>query len=159
ADDLHKVAFTKLAGDCAENARATRIVFGIDQHDRIRVELHVRPVLATGRALGADDDSPHHGLLLQFAAGDNRLDAADDDVTQARRAALAAAEDLDAHHFASARVIGDRHAGFLLNHDEPSLLGCFAGAFDLGDFRTGLLRLDDHALQDPPLQLRQRRRL
>src|SRR5207248_1956611 len=81
--DLHEVAFTQLAGDGAEDAGAAGIVLGVNQHDGVGVELDVAAILAAGRTLGANDDRSHDGFLFQFAAGDHRLDTADDDVAQA----------------------------------------------------------------------------
>src|SRR5207248_6598931 len=115
---------------------AARIVLRVDQDDGVGVELDVAAVLAPRRALGAHDDGPHDRLLFQLAAGDDRLDAANNDVSQARRAAFAAAEDLDAHHFASAGVISDRHAGFLLDHAAPSFFDwLYCGAVDFRNLR------------------------
>src|SRR4029077_8217880 len=104
ADNLHEVPFAELAGNSTEDARAAGIVFGIDQHDGVGVELHVGAVLAARRAFGAHDHCSNHRLLFDFTAGNYRLEAANEDIAEACRAALRAAEDLDAHHFLRAGV-------------------------------------------------------
>src|SRR5205823_4809358 len=61
------------------------------------------------------------GLLFDFAAGNDRLDAADDNIAKAGRAALAAAEHLEAHHFLGAGVVGHRQPRLHLNHGNSPL--------------------------------------
>src|SRR5438477_12520858 len=87
-DDLHEVAITELAGDGAEDARAAGVILGVDQHDGVGVELDVGAVLAAGGAFGADHHGADDGFLFDFAASNDGLDAANDDIAQASGAAL-----------------------------------------------------------------------
>ena len=63
------------------------ILVVVDDHHRVAVEADVAAVGAAGRLLAADDHRPHDRLLLDVAAGDHALDAADDDVAQPGRSA------------------------------------------------------------------------
>src|SRR6185503_10397945 len=122
AHDLHEFAVAELPGHGPEDPRPAGIVLRVDNHHGIAVELDVAAVLAAGGALGANHHRPDHCLLLDFAAGNDALDAANNDVPDARRATAGAAEHLDAHHFFGAGVVGHRHPAFLLNHGCCSLL-------------------------------------
>src|SRR5262249_13307369 len=91
--DLHEALLAEFAGDRTEDAGAARVLLVVDQHDRVAVEAHVTAVVAAGGALDADDHALDDVAGLDVAARDRLLDARDDDVTEARVAALVAAKD------------------------------------------------------------------
>ena len=93
----------------------------------ILVELDVAAVSATNFLLNAHDDTADDVALLNAAVGHCLLDAADDDVAEARVTALGAAQDLDALHLASAGVVGNARAWFA----SESLLQSFFRSFTI----------------------------
>src|ERR687891_1306433 len=86
-DDLHEPAVAQLAGHRPEDARATRVVLGVDDHRRVLVERDVGPVVAPELLLRAHDDGLDDLALLDRALGRRLLDRGDDDVAPARVAA------------------------------------------------------------------------
>src|ERR1700712_433832 len=115
-DDLHELLLAQLAADRAEDAGATRIVVGLDDHGRVLVELDVATVGAAALLDGADDDGFDDVALLDVSTGDGVLDGRHDDIADARVAPLRTTEHPDAQDFLGTRVIGDLHTRFLLNH-------------------------------------------
>src|SRR6476661_2814211 len=105
--DLHEVALAQLAGDGAEDARATWVVLGVDDHRRVLVERDVGAVGAAERLLGAHDDRRDDLALLDRPLRVGGLDGGGDDVAHVGVAALVAALDADAEDLAGARVVGD----------------------------------------------------
>src|SRR5262249_45760053 len=55
ADDLHEVAVAEFAGHGAEDARAARILFRVDEHHGVAVEADVAAVGPAVGRLAADD--------------------------------------------------------------------------------------------------------
>src|SRR3954451_1795884 len=116
ADDLHEVAVAQLAGHRPEDARAARVVRGVDDHGGVLVERDVRPVLAPELLLRAHDDGLDDLALLDRALRVGLLDGGGDDVADAGVAPPRAALDADAEDLARAGVVGDLEAGLVLNH-------------------------------------------
>src|SRR5215217_3264287 len=115
-DDLHEVAVAQLAGDRPEDARAPRVVLGVDDHGGVLVEGDVRAVVAPEFLLRAHDDRLDDLALLDRALRVGLLDGRGDDVADARVAAAGAALDADAEDLARAGVVGDLQAGLVLDH-------------------------------------------
>src|SRR4051812_19515517 len=115
-NDLHEVAVAQLAGDRAEDARAARVVGGVDDHGGVLVERDVGAVLASELLLGPDDDRGDHFPLLDVAVGDRLLDRGDDRVADAGVAALRAAANADAEDLTRTRVVGHAQACLGLDH-------------------------------------------
>src|SRR5687767_4072935 len=113
--DLHEVAVTQLARDGAEDARAARVVGGVDQDRGVLVEGDVGPVVAAELLLGADHHRRHDLALLDRAVRDRLLDRADDDVADPGIAAVRPTAHADAEHLARAGVVGDLEPGLLLD--------------------------------------------
>src|SRR5258705_4612959 len=128
-DDLHEALLAQLAADRAEDARATRIVVGLDEDGGVLVELDVAAVGAAALLDGADDDGLHYLAALDAAAGDGVLDGRHDDVADAGVTPCRAAEHADAQDLLGARVVGDLHPRFLLNHSISSTWLCVHGRF------------------------------
>src|SRR3954469_5677288 len=82
-DDLHEVAVAQLAGHRPEDARAARVVRGVDDHGGVLVERDVRPVLAPELLLRAHDDGLDDLALLDRALRVGLLDGGGDDVADA----------------------------------------------------------------------------
>src|SRR3954468_13212216 len=116
ADDLHEVAVAQLARHRAEDARAARVVGGVDDHRGVLVEGDVGAVLAPEGLLGAHDDGGDDLALLDGALRVGRLDRRGDDVAHARVAALVAALDADAEDLASAGVVRHLQPRLVLDH-------------------------------------------
>src|SRR5262249_2768389 len=81
-DDADELLVAQLPADRAEDARAARVVLGVDQHHGVAVETDVTAVVAPRRLLRPHDHAAHHVARLDFAAGDRLLHRGDDDVTQ-----------------------------------------------------------------------------
>src|SRR3954463_11155935 len=103
ADDLHEVAIAQLARDGAEDARAARVVGGVDDHRGVLVEGDVRAVLAPELLLRAHDDRLDDLALLDGALRIRLLDRRRDDVADPGVAPPRAALDADAQDLARAR--------------------------------------------------------
>src|SRR5215212_3411687 len=116
ADDLHEVAVAQLAGDRPEDARAARVVGGVDDHGGVLVEGDVGPVVAPELLLRAHDDRLDDLALLDGALRVRLLDGGRDDVPDARVAAARAAHHADAEDLTGARVVGDLEPGLVLDH-------------------------------------------
>src|SRR5437867_9241698 len=114
--DLHEVALAQLAGDRAEDARAARVVLGVDDHRRVLVEGDVRAVLAAEGLLRAHDDGLDDLALLDRALRVGLLDGGGDDVADPRVAPARAALHADAEDLAGARVVSDLEARLVLDH-------------------------------------------
>src|SRR5260370_22422668 len=78
ADDAGETFLAQLTRHRAENARAARVLLGVDQHEGIAVEPDVAAVLATGGFLRPHDHALDHLAGLDFAARNRLLDAGDD---------------------------------------------------------------------------------
>src|SRR3954447_11303471 len=115
-DDLHEVPVAQLARHRAEDARAARVVGGVDDHGGVLVEGDVGAVLAAELLLRPDDDGGHDLALLDVAVRDRLLDRGDDRVADAGVAALRASAYADAQDLARAGVVGDAEACLRLNH-------------------------------------------
>src|SRR5215211_4938162 len=115
-DDPHEAAVAQLARDGAEDARAARVVRGVEDHRGVLVERDVGPVLAAELLLRAHDDGLDDLALLDGALRVRLLDGRGDDVPHARVAAAGAAHDADAQDLARARVVGDLEPGLVLDH-------------------------------------------
>src|ERR687893_1012961 len=63
-DDLHEAAVAQLAGHGPEDARAARVVLGVDDHRGVLVEGDVGAVVAPELLLRAHDDRLDHFALL-----------------------------------------------------------------------------------------------
>src|SRR3954466_13076637 len=95
-DDLHEPAVAQLAGHRPEDARAARVVLGVDDHGGVLVEGDVGAVVAPERLLRAHDDGGDDLALLDRALRVGLLDGGGDDVPHAGVAALVPALDADA---------------------------------------------------------------
>src|SRR3954453_8991038 len=115
-DDLHEVAVAQLARHRAEDARAARVVGGVDDHGRVLVEGDVGAVLAAELLLGPYDHGGHDLALLDVAVRDRLLDRGDDAVADAGGAALRASADADAQDLARAGVVGHAKSCLRLDH-------------------------------------------
>src|SRR5207237_10269256 len=107
ADDLHEVLLAQLARDGPEDAGAARVALLVDDHGGVLVECDRGAVVAAERLLRPHDDRAHDLALLDGALRRGRFDGADDDVADARVAALAAAHHAAAEDLAGAGVVGD----------------------------------------------------
>src|SRR3954449_5360287 len=76
--DLHEAAVAQLARDGAEDARAARVVLGVDDHRGVLVEGDVRAVLAPELLLRAHDDRLDDVALLDRAVRVGLLDRGHD---------------------------------------------------------------------------------
>src|SRR6201991_3203564 len=86
-DDLHEPAVAQLARHRAEDARAARVVLGVDDHRSFLVEGDVGAVLAPELLLRTHDDGLDDIALLDRPVRVGLLDGGDDDVPHARVAA------------------------------------------------------------------------
>src|SRR3954466_2669643 len=120
ADDLHEVAVAQLARHRPEDARAARVVGGVDDHRGVLVEGDVGAVLATELLLGPDDDGRHDLALLHVAVRDRLLDRRHDRVADPGVAALRPAADADAEDLARAGVVGHAKPCLRLDQRERS---------------------------------------
>ena len=82
----------------------------VDDDGGVLVERDQRAVVAAVRLLRPDDDRLHDLALLDRALRRGGLHGSDDDVADARVAAVRAAHDADAEDLAGARVVGDLEA-------------------------------------------------
>src|SRR3954447_12946441 len=115
-DDLHEPAVAQLARHGAEDARAARVVLGVDDHGRVLVEGDVGAVLAPELLLRAHDDGLDDIALLDRPVRVGLLDRGHDDVPHARVATARAAHDADGEDLARARVVGHAQPGLVLDH-------------------------------------------
>src|SRR4051794_25939498 len=115
-DDLHEVALAQLAGHGPEDARAARVVLGVDDHRGVLVEGDVGAVLAPELLLRAHDDRLDHLALLDRPLRVGLLDRRRDDVADARVATARAAHHADAEDLARAGVVGDLQPRLVLDH-------------------------------------------
>src|SRR5690606_10688819 len=86
-----------------------------------------------------------------FTSRNHALNAANDHISKPGRAALAAAEHLDAHHFLGARIIRHAKAGFHLNHRCNSLR-CNSFAVDPAPGSPGARAIHSTASFKPQLR-------
>src|SRR5215212_8101497 len=115
-DDPHEAAVAQLAGHGPEDARAARVVGGVEDHRGVLVEGDVGPVVAPELLLRAHDDRLDDLALLDGALRVRLLDGGRDDVAHARVAAAGAAHHADAEDLTGARVVGDLEPGLVLDH-------------------------------------------
>src|SRR5436190_5640631 len=115
-DDLHEVALAQLAGHRAEDARAARVVLGVDDHGGVLVEGDVGAVLAPELLLRAHDDGLDHLALADGPLRVGGLHRGGDHVAYARVAPARAALDPDAEDLARPGVVGDLQARLVLDH-------------------------------------------
>src|SRR3954449_9345344 len=119
-DDLHEVAVAQLARHRAEDARAARVVGGVDDHGGVLVEGDVGAVLAAELLLGPDDHGGHDLALLDVAVRDRLLDRRHDRIAYPGVAALRASADADAQDLARAGVVGHAKPCLRLDHRDRS---------------------------------------
>src|SRR5690606_35425327 len=105
-----------------EDPRADRLVLLVDDDSGGLVEANDRAVLALDVLRGSHDDGAHDVALLHAAAGSGCLDGSDDRVAHRGVAALGAAQHLDAHDPASARIVGHLQVSLHLDHGIRSFL-------------------------------------
>src|SRR3954462_3802392 len=115
-DDLHEVALAQLTGHRAEDARAARVVLGVDDHRGVLVEGDVGAVVAPELLLGAHDDRLDDVALLDGPVRVGLLDRGHDDVAHAGVAPARAAHHTDRQDLARARVVGHAQPGLVLDH-------------------------------------------
>src|SRR4051794_11075005 len=115
-DDLHEPAVAQLARHRAEDARAARVVLGVDDHRGVLVEGDVGAVLAPELLLRAHDDRLDDIALLDRPVRVGLLDRRDDDVPHARVTTARAAHHADRQDLARAGVVGDAQPGLVLDH-------------------------------------------
>src|SRR5512132_2832518 len=115
-DDLHEPAVAQLAGHRPEDARAARVVLGVDDHSRVLVEGDVGPVVAPELLLGTHYDGLDDLALLDRPLGVGLLDGGGDDVADPRVAPARPALDPDAEDLACPGVVGDLQARLGLDH-------------------------------------------
>src|SRR3954465_2024957 len=115
-DDLHVVPVAQLAGHRPEDARATRVARGVDDHGGVLVEGDVRAVLAPELLLRAHDDGLDDLALLDRALRAGGLDGRGDHVADVRVLAARAALHADDQDLAGAGVVGDLEACLVLDH-------------------------------------------
>src|SRR5206468_4832215 len=139
-DDLHEVLLAQLARDGPEDAGAARVALAVDDHGGVLVEGDRRAVLAAVCLLRAHDDGLHDLALLHRALRGGELDRADDDVADARVAAMRPALDADAQELAGAGVVGDAQSGLLLDHLAASTICTSFQCFVLDSGRVSTMR-------------------
>src|SRR5215218_4118074 len=115
-DDLHESAVAQLARDRPEDARAARVVLGVDDHGGVLVERDVRAVVAPELLLRAHDDRLDDLALLDRPLRVGLLHGRRDDVPHARVAAAGAAHHADAEDLTRAGVVGHAQPGLVLDH-------------------------------------------
>src|ERR1700760_138542 len=115
-DDLHEPAVAQLARHRAEDARAARIVLGVDDHRGVLVEGDVGAVVAPELLLRAHDDRLDDVALLDRPVRVGLLDRGHDDVAHAGVAPPRAAHHADREDLARARVVGHAQARLVLDH-------------------------------------------
>src|SRR6478609_5310371 len=115
-DDLHEAAVAQLARHRAEDARAARVVLGVDDHRGVLVERDVGAVVAPELLLRAHDDRLDDVALLDRPVRVGLLDRGDDDVAHARVTAARAAHHADREDLARAGVVGHAQPGLVLDH-------------------------------------------
>src|SRR4051794_13950502 len=115
-DDLHEPAVAQLARHRAEDARAARVVLGVDDHRGVLVEGDVGAVVAPELLLRAHDDRLDDVALLDRPLRVGLLDRGHDGVPHARVATARAAHHADAEDLAGARVVGHPQARLVLDH-------------------------------------------
>src|SRR5208282_1339244 len=115
-DDLEKLFRAQLAGHRAKDAGADRFVILVEQHRRVAVKADVTAVVAADFLGGSDNDGARDVALFDLGVGNRLFDGDHDHVADRGVSALGAAEHLDAHHFAGARVIGDIQNRLYLYH-------------------------------------------
>src|SRR5579859_515590 len=112
-DNFHEFLLAQFAGDRAENTRAARVVFLVNDDNGVAVEPQIRAIVAPDGLAGADDDRVHHVALFHRAVRrgflDVRLDHVADD-----RIALVAADDPDRRRAFRAAVVGHIQNGTYL---------------------------------------------
>src|SRR5919107_1273846 len=114
-DDLHEPAVAQLARHRTEDARAARVVLGVDDHGGVLVERDVGAVLAPELLARADHDGLDDLALLDRPLRRRLLDRGGDHVTDTGVAALRSAHDADAQDLAGAGVVGDAQTGLVLD--------------------------------------------
>src|SRR5262249_11188830 len=116
ADDLHELTLPQLTGDSAEDARAARIQFVVNEDHRVAVEADVTAVVAAHRLASPHDHALDNVSGFDVAARHRLLDAGDDDVAQAGVTAPRAAQHLNTHRLLGAGVVRHVKPCIHLNH-------------------------------------------
>src|SRR6266404_2936449 len=120
ADNPQESPLPQLPRHGAEDARTTRILLRIDQDESVAVEADVTAVFPASRLPAAYDDTADHIAWFYFAPRHRFFDARDDDIPQTGVATARPTQDLDAHAFLCARVVGHIQVCVHLNHLPPS---------------------------------------
>src|SRR6185312_3607837 len=116
-NNLHVVLRAQFARNRSEDTGADRLGRLVDDHGGIGVETDHRTVLALDVLGRTHDDGAQDVALLDAAARNRFLDRNNDQVAHRGVAALRAAQHLDAHDPARARIIGHIQVSLHLNHD------------------------------------------
>src|SRR5688500_6490571 len=104
-NDLHELLFAQLASHWTKNARAARIVFGVDDHDGVGIEPQIRAIAAADRLPGADHDRVNHLALFYRSVGRCFLDMRFDNIADAG-IALVAPKHADGREAFGSGVVG-----------------------------------------------------
>src|SRR5260221_10653658 len=115
-DDLHEVLLAQLASNRSEDAGPARVALVVDDHGGVLVERDRRAVVAAERLLRPNDDRAHDLALLDRALRGRRHYVADDDVADARVAAVMAARHPGGEQLAGAGGVGQLWQGRPLGH-------------------------------------------
>src|SRR3954452_10279474 len=110
----------QLADDRTEDTGADRLLVGVDEDGRVRIEADRRPVGAVDVLGGADDDGLVDVAFLHTPARRRFLHRHDDDVADSGEAALRAAQHLDALDSLGAAIVRDVEVGLHLDHRSNS---------------------------------------
>ena len=94
----------------------TGLALLVHDHRGVLIEADDRAILALQILIHPNDDGAKHVTLLHATARNGFLDGDDDDVAHAGVATASAAQHLDAHDPASARVVGDFQVSLHLDH-------------------------------------------
>src|SRR6478672_2285073 len=116
ADDFHEILLAQLAGDRPEDACTAWVELVVDDDGGVLVEADQRAVVAAVGLLRPDDDGFHHLALLDRSLRRRGLHGSNDDVADARVAAVGPPHHADAEELAGAGVVGDPEAALLLDH-------------------------------------------
>src|SRR4051794_11733429 len=139
-DDFHEVLLAQLACDRPEDAGAARVALVVDDHGRVLVERDRRAVVPAERLLRAHDNRADDLALLHGTLRRRGLDRADDDVADARVAAVVTAHHADAEQLARTGVVGHLETAFLLNHLATSTISARRQFFVFDSGRVSMMR-------------------
>src|SRR5579885_1557109 len=81
-DDLHELLVTQFPGHRAEDARADRLAYFIDQDRGVRIEADVGTILPPGLLAHADDHAAHHFAFFNGRIGSGLFHRSGDDIAE-----------------------------------------------------------------------------